>query len=175
MAENLKTTKYRNGDPIENVTGNTEWGNSTTGAYCYYDNDESNGDIFGALYNFYAVDDSRSIAPEGWHIPTQAEWGILIEYLGYESSAGGKMKSTSDLWEAENIGATNESGFSGLPGGSRAYDGDVENIYRDVVFWSSTREDTEWAVNFFLHDDNADCTSYGREYIDGYSIRCIKD
>ncbi len=170
-----KTTKYHNGDPIASVTENTAWGNLSTGAYCFYNNEISNKDTYGALYNWYAVNDSRKIAPEGWHSATEAEWTSLISYLGEESIAGGKMKSTSSLWQSVNVSATNKSGFSGLPGGSRAYDGDFESILRDRVFWSSTKENDEWAINFFLHYDNSDCTSYGRLFQAGYSIRCIKD
>ena len=120
MAENLKTTKYRNLDPIPNVTDNTAWNSLTTGAWCYLGNNSSNDCPYGKLYNWYAANDTRQICPSGWHIPTSSDINILVSYLGGASIAGGKMKSTgSDYWQSPNIGATNESGFSALSGGYR--------------------------------------------------------
>jgi uncharacterized protein (TIGR02145 family) len=118
MVENLKTTKYRNGDPIPNVTGNA-WAALTTGAYCWYNNDAATYKAtYGALYNWYAVADSRNIAPTGWHVPTDAEWTTLTTFLGGESVAGGKLKETgTNHWTSPNTGATNETGFTALPGG----------------------------------------------------------
>jgi len=122
MMENLKVTSYRNGEAIPNVTDTTEWYNLTTGAYCYYDNDAYNTTIYGRLYNWYSINDSRSIAPTGWHVPTDEEWTTVINYLGGESVAGGKLKENGTThWTSPNNGATNESGFSALPGGYRHF------------------------------------------------------
>jgi uncharacterized protein (TIGR02145 family) len=122
MAENLRTTKYRDGSAIPNITDKTAWGNLSTGAYCNYNNTESADTIatYGWLYNWYAATDSRNIAPAGWHIPTDAEWTTLTTYLGGDSVAGGKMKEIGTThWITPNEGATNESGFTALPSGVR--------------------------------------------------------
>jgi len=120
MVENLRTSKYRNGDSIINVTNNTSWSTLTSGAYCDYDNTPNNSIIYGKLYNWYAINDSRSIAPMGWHVPTDVEWTTLITYLGGESIAGGKLKETGIIhWETPNGDATNTSIFTGLPGGGQ--------------------------------------------------------
>jgi len=119
MAENLRTTKYCNGDPIPNVTDSLQWVNLATGAWAHNNNYSQYENLYGKLYNWYAVDDSRNICPCNWHVPTDAEWTTLIDYLGGEGVAGGKMKSTgTQYWLSPNTDATNESGFSGLPGGT---------------------------------------------------------
>jgi uncharacterized protein (TIGR02145 family) len=112
---NLNVSRYRNGDIIPQVTNYTQWENLTTGAWCYYANNTANGVVYGKLYNWYAVSDPRGLAPQGWHVPSDAEWRTLTTYLG-EDSAGGKMKSIT-LWGSFNTGATSSSGFSGFPGG----------------------------------------------------------
>ena len=118
MAENLKTSIYRNGDVIENVTNNVQWSNLTTGALASYNNDSQYDCPYGKLYNWYAVADPRHVCPTGWHEPTDGEWTMLTDYLGGEAVAGGKMKSTfTQYWLYLNQYATNESGFSALPGG----------------------------------------------------------
>jgi uncharacterized protein (TIGR02145 family) len=119
MVENLRVTPYRNGDPIPNVSDTTSWRALTTGAYCSYDNDPSCSAMYGNLYNWYAVNDFRQIAPEGWHVPTYEEWIVLETHLGGDTIAGGKLKeSGTEHWRAPNVGGTNESGFSALPGGT---------------------------------------------------------
>nr|MBC8213906.1 fibrobacter succinogenes major paralogous domain-containing protein [Candidatus Neomarinimicrobiota bacterium] len=119
---NLKVTHYRNGDAILTGYSNSEWSDlddTETGAYAVYDNNETNADTYGYLYNWYAVDDRRNIAPEGWHIPSDQEWQILVDFLG-ESVAAGKMQETgTEHWDSPNSSATNESGFTALPGGYR--------------------------------------------------------
>lgn len=124
MKENLKVTRYRNGDPIPRVTVNSEWVDLATGAYCACYNDEgTTAFTYGYLYNWYAVDDRRNLAPAGWHVPTDAEWQILMDYLGGEILAGGKLKETgTSHWASPNTGATNESGFTARPGGIRGFD-----------------------------------------------------
>ena len=179
MAENLKTTHYRNGDPIPYVTDNYQWGYLYSGAYCWYDNDVTNKNIYGALYNGYSVDDSRSIAPEGWHIPSKEEWSILINYLGKDSIAGGKMKETGTTHWDPNIDASNESGFTGVPGGYRQCDTGIY-LYKgtNAFFRTSTDEyesgyDASW--HLMLFSENAKCLpSYAKKSF-GFSVRCIKD
>jgi len=191
MAENLKATHYRNGDPIRNVADDTEWINLTTGGYCDYDNDSGNSDTYGRLYNWYAVNDSRYIAPEGWHVPSDAEWKQLEMYLGMNQSdadttgfrgtdEGGKMKTTGTIegedgfWFSPNIGATNESGFSALPGGYR-YGRNFEFLGCQARFWSSTEYDSIYAWYRFLScygDQVYRSFSYGTI---GYSVRCLRD
>ena len=116
---NLKTTKYNDGTSIPNVTNDTSWSNLTTGAYCWYNNDVSYKNPYGALYNWYAVNTGK-LAPKGWHVPSDAEWTTLITYLGGESIAGGKLKEAGTThWLSPNTEATNSTGFSALPGGRR--------------------------------------------------------
>jgi uncharacterized protein (TIGR02145 family) len=174
MASNLKTTKYRNGDLIANVTNTTVWQTLSTGAWCDYDNSASNGSIYGHLYNAYAVSDSRNIAPSGWHIPTDAEWDELITFLGGASIAGGKMKEAGyDHWNSPNSGATNESGFNALPAGFSNSQG--WNLYSYCYFWSSTIYSTTQTWNRALHNSE---TGVERTYNSknfGFSIRCVKD
>jgi uncharacterized protein (TIGR02145 family) len=137
MVENLKTTKYNDGTPISNVTDNTQWANLITGAYVIYDNEESNNTTYGKLYNWYAVNTGK-LAPKGWHISTDAEWATLRDYFG-GTEAGGKMKSTSLLWQSPNADATNNCGFTGLPGGLRQHtDGTFSSIGIYGDWWSAT-------------------------------------
>ena len=195
-SKNLNVATYRNGDVIPQVQNEKAWAKLTTGAWCYYDNDASNGTKYGKLYNYYAVNDARGLAPNGYHIPTDAEWTILTDYLGGETGASKKMKSTSG-WK-NNGNGTNSSGFLGLPGGFRYCDGDYYTTYYNGVgdkgeWWSSSTINriikTELITlymaersitdNFFYRsltfmDDNV-----SRYYFDhlnsGFSVRCIRD
>lgn len=173
MVENLKTTHYRNGDPIPNVTDDTGWHDLTTGAYCNYNNDTSYAAIYGRLYNWYSVDDSRNIAPEGWHVPTDNDWQVLIDYLGGPDSAGGKLKETGTThWLTPNLGATNESGFTALPGGYRgSY---FYEIGYSGKWWSSTQY-SYWAWYRTMKSDTPEIFNSYYILIDGYSVRCIKN
>jgi uncharacterized protein (TIGR02145 family) len=196
MAENLRTTTYANGDPIPNVTDNTAWLQLTTGAWVHCLNNSSYENPYGKLYNWYAVVDPRNVCPTGWHVPTDGEWTVLSDYLGGESVAGGKMKSTSgwEVVETEDgdliaVNGTNESGFSGLPGGERAiYDGGSETVYDTPpggigVWWSATANpapDDDGAVSrqiggfigLGLFDS---LWSLGYEKRSGFSVRCLRD
>src|SRR5665648_17086 len=176
MAENLKTTKYRNGNPIPNITSN--WAALTSGAYCWYNNDAATYKAnYGALYNWFAVADSRKIAPVGWHVPSDAEWTTLTTFLGGESVAGGKLKETGTThWLNLNIGATNSSGFTALPGGLCS-DYNYRDIGNDGHWWSSTDIDTDQAWSRTLVDKYAWVGSrdgyYSKRF--GFSVRCVKD
>src|ERR1035437_6882359 len=177
LVENLKTTKYRNGDPIPNITDNNTWSNLTTGAYCNYNNDANNSTTYGRLYNWQATTDSRSIAPTGWHVPSDAEWTTLTSFLGSTGgSAGGKLKETGTVhWQSPNTGATNESGFTALPGGYRDLTGAFNNLGLNGYWWSVTEMSptSAWYRNLYYA-----APDMGSDYInktDGFSIRCLKD
>ena len=177
MEKNLDVTTYRNGDPIPYVTDPTQWASLTTGAWCYYNNDPSNNATYGKLYNWHAVNDPRGLAPAGFHIPTDAEWTTLELFLGGASLAGGLMKvSGTTTWTAPNTGATNTSGFSGLPGGSRLQSGTFSFV-RDIGFWwSSTERDiasTAWIRFLDYPASNSTRTFYDLRR--GHSVRCLKD
>ena len=181
MAENLKVTHFRNGDEIPCVTDNDQWFNLTSGAYCNYNNDTANVALYGRLYNWYAAVDSRNIAPEGWHVPTDDEWQELVEFLGGDTLAGGKMKGTGTieggdgLWYEPNKGATNESGFSALPAGGRTYDvaTDVAGSY--AYFWSTKNYHHWYGWHRYLYYNNAEVYRYNYYNQFGFSVRCIKD
>ena len=174
MAENLKVTRYRNGDSIPTILYDDEWGNTRSGAYTIYDDEAAAHNTYGKLYNWYAVKDSRGLCPAGWHVPTDAEWTQLENYLGGEGIAGGKMKADSPLWKLPNIGATNASGFSGLPGGYRSNDGAYLSIGYSGFWWSSTGG-SSGAYFRYLNDFNG---GSGRAYYgkpNGLSVRCLRD
>jgi uncharacterized protein (TIGR02145 family) len=180
MAENLRTTKYRNGSAIHNVTDNTAWTNLTTGAYCNYNNAKDTIIIatYGRLYNWYAAIDIRNIAPTGWHVPSDAEWTTLITYLGGESIAGGKMKEIGTThWSSPDGVADNSSGFTGLPSGDRSYfyDGRFGSAHQYGTFWSSTAYLASSAYYRYLDYYGVDCYRgyQGKEV--GYSLRLIKN
>jgi uncharacterized protein (TIGR02145 family) len=174
MAENLKTTRYRDGSSIPYVLDNNTWSGLSGGAWCYFNHDNSNNALYGKLYNWYAVDDARNLCPAGWHVPTDAEWTTMDNFLGGVSVAGGKMKAVSGLWSNPNLGATNESGFSGLPGGSRASNGIFFNIGRYGNWWSSS-EISVAAFSRGLSYDNADSGRSSNYNSNGFSVRCLKD
>lgn len=174
MAENLRTTKYRNGDSIPTITSNSGWKNLTTGACCSYNNEVS--DVYGKLYNWFAVADSRNIAPMGWHVPNDAEWKTLMAFLG--ENTGGKLKETeASLWNSPNEGATNESGFSALAAGVRfGYDGTFGACGILADFWSCTPlGNSDYAWDFRMHYSNGGVHSANINKKYGFSIRCIKD
>jgi uncharacterized protein (TIGR02145 family) len=182
MAENLRTTKYNDGTDIPLVTDETDWGNLTTPGYCYYNNDPEEYSVpYGALYNYYVVSDTSSlnVCPEGWHVPTDAEWTTLTTYLGGQSVAGGKMKEAGFAhWASPNTGATNASGFTGLPGGERGNSG-TWNGNEDGEFgfwWSSTDENGEsYAWSRDLHKESESLNDETSNKRFGLSVRCLKD
>jgi uncharacterized protein (TIGR02145 family) len=176
MVQNLKTTKYRNGDQIINITDNSEWSSITTGAYCNYENNANNTNIYGRLYNWNAVNDSRNIAPLGWHVATDADWETLIEFLGGENIAGGKLKEAGTThWGSPNTGATNESGFTALPGGERWTDGSFDDLGNFGYWWTATSNDITKAYFYYPDDDIPNIYRKTGDKISGLSVRCIKD
>ncbi len=177
MAANLKTTKYRNGDQIPNVSNDVTWAALITGAYCYYNNDAPTYKAtYGALYNWYSVADSRNIAPTGWHVPTGAELLILETFLGGEGVAGGKLKETGTThWQSPNTGATNSSGFTAFPGGSRFGSGTFESIGSNGSWWSSSESDASYAHFRGLGYNYAYFSYRYANKMDGISVRCVRD
>jgi uncharacterized protein (TIGR02145 family) len=179
--ENFDGTTFRNGDPIPQVTNNAAWAALTTPAWCYYDNDPLNGQIYGKLYNWYAVTDPRGFAPIGWRVPTDDDWTALTTCLGGEEVAGGKMKATgtiqdnTGLWLSPNIGATNESGFTGLPGGARYNSGAFNNIGDTAFWWSSTEYDSEFALFRSVEAVDIVVNRIINNKTYGLSVRLIKD
>ncbi len=177
MAENLKVTHYQNGDAILHVTDNATWAGLSTGAYCKYNNDSTNVATYGSLYNWYAVADSLNLAPAGWHVPTDAEWQILVDYLGGSSVAGGKLKESGTThWNSSNTGVTNESGFSALPGGYRSSShGTFRNVGSYASFWSSTESSSYLAWYRYLYCSYSEIYCFDVSKRLGYSVRCVRD
>lgn len=181
MAENLRTTVYRNGDPIPVITGDNQWVALTTGARCNYYNESAYVAVYGSLYNWYTVNDSRNLAPAGWHVATDADWTTLTSFLGGENVAAKELKETGTIhWQSYDMthNATNSSGFTALPGGFRY------EIYMGRTFWymdfygrwwSATEYDaTEaWSREMYTGEDKVGRFESGKLY--GYSVRCVKD
>jgi uncharacterized protein (TIGR02145 family) len=179
-SENLDITTYRNGDIIPQVTDNATWASLTTGAWCWYNNDPTTGAIYGKLYNWYAVNDPRGLAPIGWHLPSDAERMILETYLGGQYPAGGAMKEAGlTHWLTPNTGATNSSGFTGLPGGFRFIDGTFDwfsgMINNYSYWWNSTEFDTISAWGYYVTFNNSYVFTYNFKKTFGFSVRLIKD
>ena len=189
MAENLKVTHYRNGDEIPNITSNSTWENTYTGAYCVYNNTPANADTYGNLYNWYAVDDSRDIAPEGWHVPTDEEIMEMEMALGMSQSQansggwrgtneGSKLAGGYDLWANGNLRNNYEfgtSGFSFLPGGYRSGYGTFDAVGGYGGLWSSAESSSTGALYRGLYYDYTTVGRYGYDKRYGFSVRCVRD
>lgn len=176
MQRNLDVDHYRNGDSIPEVRDSIQWANLKTGAWCYYNNNPTIGALYGKLYNWYAVNDSRGLAPSGYHIPSDDEWNTLTNYLGGKEVAGGKMKETgTSHWSTPNEGSTNSSCFSALPGAGRINIGNFFGVKSYALWWSSTNFDNHTA--FFRQMNYIDTYIYrDSTYMEcGNSVRCIKD
>jgi len=175
MKENLKTTKFEDGTSIANVTDQAEWDGLTTPAYCWYNNDEAAFKVpYGALYNWYAVN-TGNLCPSGWHVSTYEDWAALIIYLDGDSAAGCKIKEAGTThWNNPNAGATNESGFTALPGGMR---GNISfwNIGIFGGWWSYTGDPGGFDLCHYLTYDEVavGILSYSESY--GMSVRCVRD
>ncbi len=181
LKENLKTSKYNDGTTIPLVTDKTAWGNATSPAYCWYDNNVDKRNPYGALYNWYAVSTGK-LCPLGWHVTSESEWKELVNFLGGEAVAGGKLKTTgtveggSGLWYQPNV-ATNETGFSALPGGYRGATGNFIDFGYNGSWWTSTEYPPDYAYWFYLNNFEVTVgdTEDGSLKKDGFSVRCIKD
>ena len=158
------------------MTDPTQWANLTTGAWCYYNNDPANGEVYGLLYNWYAVNDPRGLAPWTWHIPTWQEWVTLSECLGNDLVSGGPMKETGTThWRFPNTGATNISGFTALPGGWRSTGGGFSNIGFEGYWWSSNFFSSIYPWGRRISYNNTIADGGANYQTHGFSVRCIKD
>jgi uncharacterized protein (TIGR02145 family) len=186
-SQNLSVARYRNGDIIPQVTDAYQWGNLNTGAWCWYNNDSATyATTYGRFYNWYAVNDPRGLAPQGWHVPSDGEWSKLVKFLDASADttcsicpqstiAGGDIKSTTG-WSAPNTGATNNSGFTGFPGGKREYNGILfNNIGIDGNWWSSTEYNTPTARYRRLIYVNSTLYKVVDDKRVGFSVRCVRD
>ena len=184
---NLNVSKYRNGDVIPQVTDPVQWASLSTGAWCYYNNDPANGATYGKIYNNYAVIDPRGIAPVGYHIPTLEEWVLMLNCLDpnsaggnapYDNAAGGAMKETGHThWSSLNQGATNSSGFTGLPGGQRETNGTFSGINNIGIWWGIGDPTITYNFNFIFYISNHTASAFRSTRLRSYglSVRCIKD
>jgi uncharacterized protein (TIGR02145 family) len=173
---NLDVTTYRDGTIIPEVTNSTAWAALTTGAWCYYNNDSANGAIYGKLYNWYAVNDPKGLAPTGYHVPFEPDIQTLINSLGGYLVTGGKLKETGTThWNSPNTGATNSSGWTGLPGGLRIQDGSF--IVRGLTgyWWNSTSVNSLNASAYTLSYNNTSIGVNNGNKLLGLSVRLIKD
>jgi uncharacterized protein (TIGR02145 family) len=176
---NLDVSTFRNGDAIQEAKTPDEWknaGEEKKPAWCYYHYDQANETNYGKLYNWFAVSDPRGLAPKGWHIPSDAEWKTLIDFLGGESIAGGKLRSPAE-WKGGGNG-TNESGFNGLPGGRCHIDGSFgRGSVDDMGYFGSWWSSTEFLSNsgWRLQIDSRSLQIYVNDKVEGLSVRCIKD
>ena len=180
MAENLKVTRYNDGTTITYITDNAQWQSNISGAWAYYNNEEYNNAKYGKLYNWYAVspttNGNKNVCPTGWHLPSDAEWTVLTDYLGGGSVAGSKMKEVGNTgWFTGNSDATNTSLFTGLPGGSRNNDGNYDNIGSVGNWWSSSEYYTNAAWIRSLSTFNGDAGRNSIDKQDGLSVRCLRD
>ena len=176
MAENLKTTRFSNGDSIPHKVENMSWQNSLSAAYSYYNEETELQSIYGNIYNWYVTIDERNVCPIAWHVPTDNEWTNFTDLFGGNGAAGGKMKVQDTLfWKSPNLGATNECLFSGLPAGCRYDGGNFANNEKYAYWWSSTQLDNQlsWFRSASYVSDNL-IKNYATKET-GYSIRCIKN
>jgi uncharacterized protein (TIGR02145 family) len=180
--ENLRVTHYNDGSQIPNITDNSEWKFLATGAYCWFENDAASfKNTYGALYNWYVANTGK-LCPIGWHVPTDAEWNTLITYLGGESSAFIKLKESGTThWSSPNTDATNESGFTALPGGKRASFApnggfpEFAGMGYSGFWWSSTEDDTDNSLCMNVDNDYLIVYRWPNLKVDGLSIRCLKN
>jgi len=176
MVENLKTTKYNDGTAIPLVTDGTEWSGLSTPAYCWYNNDAATyKSTYGALYNWFAVNTGK-LCPAGWHVPTDAEWATLVAYLGDSTTVGGKLKETGTAhWVSPNTGASNSSGFTALPGGSRYSNGSFYLNGKYGWYLSSTESSTTDEWHMYMQYNSSQIFRTAGSKVLGFSVRCIKD
>jgi uncharacterized protein (TIGR02145 family) len=176
MAENLKTSTLADGTEIPEVRDATDWNELTTPGRCWYNNDgAANKDVYGALYNYYAVN-SGKLCPAGWHVPSKDEWQKLREALGDTLTGGGKLKEEgTEHWKTPNTGAVNSTGFTALPAGIRYFEGTFNSVTFFTSFWSSTESDNDksWYLSLYYSDAVAAMNNTSKK--DGFSVRCIKD
>jgi len=177
MIENLKTTKFNDGSDITFVPNSIRWSNLTTAGYCWCNNNRAKNEIpYGALYNYYAFITDK-LCPVGWHIPNDKEWYTLMGFLGGFDVAGGKLKETGTAhWTSPNNGATNESGFTALPGGYRnTYYKKFYHLGEQGYYWHSPLNSLQSNLCENIHSFDAGVTTNLQDSQDGLSVSCIKD
>lgn len=175
MTENLRVCRYANGDSILYIEDNLTWSVSNEGAWSAYNHNEQNINLFGKLYNGWAVEDTRNVCPNGWHVPTEAEWDELHAINGGYSNGGGNLKDTGiDLWLAPNNGATNQSGFTALPGGRRLGGGDFQESFGSGFWWTASGNSSTLETRILYYSSNGVWIEDLSKY-EGLSIRCVKD
>jgi uncharacterized protein (TIGR02145 family) len=181
MQENLKATRFRNGDPIPLITSTNEWINLFSPGISYFNNDPLNVATYGVLYNWYTVNDPRGICPTGWHVPSNAEWLELSNYLGASTVTGGLLKTTGTLsdslgfWNAPNTGATNRSGFSAQPAGSRSFTGSFIDLSSKSLWWTTTEDVNIGSLHWYILNNSAVFFNDRESKRAGLSVRCVKD
>jgi len=188
IKQNLRTTKYTNGIPIPKVESKGEWAASSSGAYCWYNNDSSSQSVYGALYNGFTLEEGN-VCPTGWHVPTDNDWKLLeielgmspseADKSGWRGNAGGKIAGSANLWLGcyfEKDTVFNTSGFNGVPAGNRIGEsGSFGNMGSNAYWWSATEDTTNkvWVRNVFYNSSHLIKTGYNKKY--GFAIRCVKD
>jgi len=176
MIKNLKVSTYKNGDPIPQVTDPATWANLTTGAWCYYNNDPATASVYGKLYNWYAVNDPRGLAPTGWHLPSVAELTTLSTCMGGDALSGGALKEAGTThWASPNAGATNSSGFTALPGGSRYDNGAFYELGFAGCWWTVTPSVPGYAWYLYLTYDSEYMNKPNANKTNAFSVRCIRN
>jgi len=175
MVENLRTTKYNDGQSIPYVTGASEWAALATPGYCWFNNETANKDPYGALYNWHAVATNK-LCPKGWRVPTNDEWEALVDFTGGSSVSGGVLKEQGlNHWFAPNLDATDGVGFKALGGGYRDVNGPFKNLKADGYWWTSTEYSTTGAFSRYIYYYNAIVWRIFDDKKGGASVRCIKD
>ena len=175
LADNLKATKYTDGTAIPLVTDGGAWAALTTPAYCWYNNDENaNKNTYGALYNWFAVNTGK-LSPVGWHVQTNEEWGLLTTYLGGDNIPGKLKEAGTAHWASPNTGATNESGFTAMPGGQRSEEGVFDFALWNGLWWTSSEVSAQKSFGIWIATDLTQVYSSMEDKRQGYSVRCLKD
>jgi uncharacterized protein (TIGR02145 family) len=179
MGQNLNVIHFRNGDPIPEVNTDEAWDKASEEkkpAWCYYEFSADQGKVYGKLYNWYAVNDPRGLAPKGWHIPSEEEWNVLSGFLRGEEKAGGKLKEKGTThWKTPNMGATNETGFAALPSGLIYSFGGSVKMGIEGYWWTSTANGEFTAIQYSLSYENGMLTNLFLNKGVGVAVRCIKD
>lgn len=178
-ATNLNVSNFNNGDAIPEAKTVAEWNKASENGkptWCYYENDPTNGEIYGKLYNWFVVKDPRGLAPKGWHIPSDTEWKTLTDNLGGAGIAGSKLKEVGNIhWKRLNTESNNKSGFTAIPGGARGIGGAFNNIGSSGYWWSSTEYNTGKAWCCFMSFNHSHIEMSDFNESNGLSIRCVKD
>jgi uncharacterized protein (TIGR02145 family) len=188
MKENLRTSRYSNGDTIPHITNSTIWTNLITGGYCWYNQDSAMYEsLYGKLYNFYTVVDGRNLCPTGWHMPSDSEWKTLEMFIGMSpaeadgtlhrgTTEGGELKATgTSLWQAPNTGASDEYGFSAIPAGYSGSVLDFGGMGIQSTFWTATPSNSSTSYNRTIRYEMSTISRSNSNNTAGYSVRCIKN